>query len=91
MYNITLKNGITYAADWCGEFEGVLSARIQDETATLPELADTFSDEKATDTIIFSTGNHEIIFNGFTSLILIQDQRWQHGGLIIQLRRKING
>lgn len=91
MYSITLKNGTTYAADWCGEFEGVLSARIQDESATIPELADEFSDEEATDTITFTTGNHRTDFNGFTHLILLQDQRWQHGGLTIQLRRKNNG
>lgn len=87
MYQIILADGTEFAADWCGAAGGVLNARIRTETG-FAELAAIFSRAEATMDIAFSYGDMTDVFTGYTQPILLQDQRWQDSGVLVQLRRE---
>lgn len=87
MHQLILNDGTTYAADWCSGDGLVLCAQISDAEITLVELAEKFSDPNATQHIVFDYHAGEKIYDGYTHLIMVQDQRWQSGGLLVQLRR----
>ena len=88
MYKIILKSGSEYPVDWCGARNGVLSAQLMDDTMTMTEAATAFSDAEATGKITYQYGEMTDDYEGYTQLILVQDQRWQGGGIMIQLRRE---
>lgn len=87
MYMIRLDNGAEYPVRWCGMSSGILTAELMDDTMTMVEAAAAFSDAEATGKITYQYGEMADDFEGYTQLILIQDQRWQGGGIMIQLRR----
>lgn len=90
MYTITLNNGTEYAVRWCGVSSGILIAELMDDTMTMTEAATAFSDAEATATITYQYGKMSDVYEGYTQLILVQDQRWQGGGIMMQLRRPDN-
>lgn len=88
MYTIQLDNGAEYPVRWCGVSGGILIAELTDDAMTMTEAATAFSDAEATAKITFQYGDMSDVYEGYTQLILIQDQRWQEGGIMIQLRRE---
>ena len=87
MYQLTLNDGTAYAVDWCSGDGLVLCAQIIDPEITLVALAEKFSDANATQRIVFDYHAGQKTYDGYTHLIMVQDQRWQSGGLLAQLRR----
>ncbi len=87
MYIIRLANGAEYPVRWCGVSCGILVAELTDGAMTMTGAAEVFSDAEATGTIKYKYGEMSDVYEGYTQLILIQDQRWQGGGIMIQLRR----
>ena len=86
MYQITMNDGTQYSVNWCGVFSGILNIQlITDET--LLQVASKFSDTSATETIEFHYGEMTTEHTGFTILNMVQDQRWQSGGVMVQLRK----
>lgn len=88
MYTITLNNGAEYPVRWCGMSSGIITTELMDDAMTMTEAATAFSDAEATGKITYQYGEMADDFEGYTQLILIQDQRWQGGGIMIQLRRE---
>ena len=88
MYTIKLANGAEYPVKWCGMSSGILIAELMNNTMTMVEVATAFSDAEATATITYQYGEMTDVYEGYTQLILVQDQRWQGGGIMIQLRRE---
>ena len=89
MAKLTLADGTEYSAAWCSGDGGVLCAQIIDPEITLVALAEKFSDTNATQHIIFDYHAGQNLYDGYTHLIMVQDQRWQSGGLLVQLRRNV--
>lgn len=88
MYTIKLNNGAEYAIKWCGVSSGILISELMNSTMTMVEVATAFSDAEATGKITYQYGEMTDVYEGYTQLILVQDQRWQSGGIMIQLRRE---
>ena len=86
MYTITLNNGAEYHVKWCGLSSGIIVAELLDDM-TMVEAATAFSDAEATRSITYHYGEMSTTYEDYTQLILVQDQRWQGGGIMIQLRR----
>lgn len=87
MYKIILADGREYSTEWCGAAAGILNAHII-TTDNLATLANVFSQEELTQEIRFIYGEMSDTYVGYTYLILMQDQRWQGGGVLVQLRKE---
>lgn len=87
MYSVTLNNGAIYPVDWCGESGGVLCVQVTDPGLSITAAAEAFGDPDATRHIVFDYHAGQVTHEGYTQLILVQDRRWQSGGLLLQLRK----
>ena len=83
MYYIELANGVRYIVDWCGAASGVLNIAITYKHTVL-ELAQMFSNAEATASIIFHYGQNADTHEGYTHLILVQE----NDGMLVQLRKE---
>lgn len=86
MYKVRLANGAEYPVHWCGGSGGSLSIALPE--GELPTLAQVFGDPEATKVIEFVSDHNTTIYDNYTRLVALIDERWQGMYITITLRQE---
>ena len=85
MRRITMNNGDTYDAEWCGESQNILVIAISG--LSVKDVADRFSNVAATSSITVHGSETETTYSGYTDLVSVNSGVWGEGTVTLSLRK----